>query len=316
MDDAVWFWLRSRRKFRPETASREIAARLRGLTTRTLFLRRSRKLNISSPTARAASDLREPIPGPIRRQPLQSSARAAGKEERNDGWSLKSRSPFRRAPIRYRLKSDSRLSPAPRINQRASPKSRDRPSMSSSRPKRKPVSGFSFKVRIEPMPARDNIPKDDDWNSTLVNATAALIVESPATHQGSRIAHGRGPQRHADPDGGFSQEQHVLSSRIVAAVRDALKNNELLPTDDGAFVAAQHAKLGCGGELRKLLGKDQLAALYASALETKWLTGEITEGRTTADLRAYVMSELQVEELDPERICPENLPRISFRPNR
>ncbi len=43
---------------------------------------------------------------------------------------------------------------------------------------------------------------------------------------------------------------------IVVAVRDALLDQELLPADDGRFVAAQNAKLARGGELRKFLNQD------------------------------------------------------------
>ena len=38
--------------------------------------------------------------------------------------------------------------------------------------------GFLMQGPYRTTPARDNIPKDDDWNKTLVQETAALIVEA------------------------------------------------------------------------------------------------------------------------------------------
>jgi hypothetical protein len=48
-----------------------------------------------------------------------------------------------------------------------------------------------------------------------------------------------------------------------------------------------------------LLGQVQLAALFPTGPATKWLSGEITQDRTP-DLRAYLMNELEVEEVDSD----------------
>ena len=86
---------------------------------------------------------------------------------------------------------------------------------------------------------------------------------------------------------------------IVVAVHDALLDQELLPADDGRFVAAQNAKLARGGELRKLLDQDQLRSLFQTSGEIKWLAGTITRERTP-DLRTYLLNELGIEEITPD----------------
>ena len=86
---------------------------------------------------------------------------------------------------------------------------------------------------------------------------------------------------------------------IVGAVHDAFLDQELLPADDGSFVAAQNANLARGRELRKLLNQDQLRSLFQVSGKIKWLAGTITIDRTP-DLRAYLVNVLDVEEITPD----------------
>ena len=87
---------------------------------------------------------------------------------------------------------------------------------------------------------------------------------------------------------------------IVRSVGDAFKNEELIPTDDGAFVKAQSAKLARGSELRNLLNQDQLGLLFRSPHVVKWLSAEITQD-LTFNLRRYLMVQLEIEEVRPEK---------------
>jgi hypothetical protein len=89
---------------------------------------------------------------------------------------------------------------------------------------------------------------------------------------------------------------------IVEAVRDALMGQELLPADDGTFVSAKNAKLARRADLRKLLTHDQLRELFQYKDDIKWLSEEITQDRTP-DLRSYLMSELDVDEIRPKRFA-------------
>jgi hypothetical protein len=89
---------------------------------------------------------------------------------------------------------------------------------------------------------------------------------------------------------------------IVEAVRDALMYQKLLPANDGMFVSTRNAKLARRSELKKLLTHDQLRELFKSKDDIRWLSGAITQDRTP-DLRSYLMSELNVEEIRPERFA-------------
>lgn len=153
--------------------------------------------------------------------------------------------------------------------------------------------GFLIQGPYRTTPARDNIPGYNDWNKKLIVETAALIVESLRQ----------------------LKEMGLLSVSLVEAlpirrgddffypifnkVSEALMNEEFLPASDGTFVAARNAKIARGEELRELLNKDQLRALFQSEDEIKWLEGTITLDRTPA-LRSYLMKELEVEEVTPE----------------
>ena len=88
---------------------------------------------------------------------------------------------------------------------------------------------------------------------------------------------------------------------IVDAVYEALMDEDLLPTDGGTFVSARNAKLARGADLRKVLNHDQLSSVFHLESRIKWLTGEITQDRTP-DLRRYLIDQLKVEEVRPERI--------------
>jgi len=97
-------------------------------------------------------------------------------------------------------------------------------------------------------------------------------------------------------------DQNSMFYPIVEAVRGALLDQELLPADDETFVSARNVKLARGAELRKLITRDHLKELFQSKDEIKWLSREITQDRTP-DLRSYLMSKFDVEEIRPERFA-------------
>ena len=280
-----------------ETASREIATRLRGLAARTLlFLREIKEIEYVLPDQTRGIYLREEISGQNSRQ-VTVIGESAGKAD-EERWlvfdkpiPIPGRDESVSVEIGFKLEANSKDQSEGIARVKESP-------LYVFFPTEKETSfGFLIQGPYRTTPARDNIPKDDDWNSTLVAATADLVVE--ALHQIKK----RGllmvavlnalPIRTEDfPKGG-------MFVPIVTAVHDALRNAELLPADDGSYVSAQNAKLGRGADLRALLGPDQLAVLYSLGRETKWLAGEITADRTP-DLRTFLINELKVEELDPD----------------
>jgi hypothetical protein len=280
-----------------ETASREIAARLRGLTARTLlFLRQIKEIEYVLPDGTRGIYLREQIAQTHGRF-VTVIGESGGKEE-SERWlvferpvSIPDRDESVAVEIGFRLETGSKDKAEGIARVRESPLYVFFPT------EKQTQFGFLIQGSYRTTPARDNIPKDDVWNATLVDATAALIVEAlheiKARGLVTVAALNTLPIRlDAFPTDG-------MFFPIVAAVRDALRTTDLLPAEDGTYVSAHYAKLGRGAELRKLLGQNQLSALFPTRAETKWLSGEITEN-TTHDLWTYLRNELHIEEVDPD----------------
>ena len=145
--------------------------------------------------------------------------------------------------------------------------------------------------------SREEILGNVCWNEWLMKCVATLVADAlPQLKEKGLLS--------VDLLGALAKRMNELDENsmfypIVEAVRDALLDQELLPADDGTFVAARNAKLARGAELRKLLTHNQLRELFQSNDDIKWLSGEITQDRIP-DLRSYLMSELDVEEITPD----------------
>ncbi len=151
--------------------------------------------------------------------------------------------------------------------------------------------GFLIQGPYRTTPSRDNIPKDDNWNKTLVLETAHLLTDALRNLKEMgllSISLLKALPIRMDDD--FPEVFYP----IVSEVHDALINEELLPADDGTFVSAQNTKLARGADLRKLLNQDQLCSLFQSTDAIKWLSGEITRD-LTPDLWTYLINELDIE---------------------
>lgn len=157
--------------------------------------------------------------------------------------------------------------------------------------------GFLIQGPYRTTPARDNIPKDDAWNKTLVKETAALIGDILPEIKNLGLLSVSFLEALPIRTEDFPSDSMFYP--IAEAVRDKLIKEELLPADDGSFVSAENAKLARGNELRSLLGQEQLGQLFQSTATIKWLTREITQDRTPV-LRSYLIDELEVEEVTPD----------------
>ena len=162
--------------------------------------------------------------------------------------------------------------------------------------------GFLIQGPYRTTPARDNIPPSDDWNVTLIDETATLLVHSalPALKEMKLLTVGcfdALPIRKAD----FDEDSFFYP--IAAAVREALLENELLPAANGTFVSGENAILGRGEDLRSLLGNEQLALLFGLDRNVRWLSGEITADKAPT-LRDYLRSELEITEVAPDSLPP------------
>ncbi len=157
--------------------------------------------------------------------------------------------------------------------------------------------GFLIQGPYRTTPARDNVPEHDAWNRELTRQTAELVVES--LRQLKEMGLSSVSLLEALPIGMDDFSETSLFYPIFSKVRRALMDEELLPVDDGTFVAARNAKIAGSERLNKLLNSNQLRQLLQTTGVTKWLSSEISE-RRTPDLWRYLRTELEVVEVDPE----------------
>ncbi len=289
-------------KISSETACKEIGARLRNLNARTLlFLRKINEIEYKLPSSTGGLYLREESARGLGRQ-VSVIGQNNGKEE-EENWLIFERpvpvpgnSETVRVEISLRLEAEDKAGKNPeRIV-----KVKDSPLVVYFPTEKATRFGFLIQGPYRTTPSRDNIPKDDEWNETLVTETAQLIGDILSDIKDLGLLSVSFletlPIRTEDfPDDGMFYP-------IVKSVRNTLIKEELLPADDGSFVSAGNAKLARGAELRKLLGQVQLGQLFKSPVKMKWLTGEITQDRTP-DLRSYLINVLDVEEVTPDGLA-------------
>jgi hypothetical protein len=158
--------------------------------------------------------------------------------------------------------------------------------------------GFLVQGPYRTTPSRDNVPRNDPWNQQLVQETADLLVEAVRWLRDNAMLDASAlrclpTDRAKFPEG-------AMFKPLFERVREAFLEEALLPRFDGGHVTAAQARLARTQELRELFNAKQLEELF----DTKgcaWLTGDITQDRAP-ELRAYLLRELQVPEITPDRI--------------
>jgi hypothetical protein len=163
--------------------------------------------------------------------------------------------------------------------------------------------GFLIQGPYRTTPARDNVPLGDEWNANLVHKTAKLVIDALEKLKLMNLL--SVDVLTALPIKPSSKSYASTMFRpIYDEVCTALLQKPLLPTDDGTYVPGNGAKLGRGESLRKLLSPAQLSQLYGTGEPIKWLHGEITSDRNST-LRDYLMQELHIVEITPERFAQD-----------
>lgn len=291
----------------PETACKEIGARLRNLSARTLlFLRKINEIEYKLPSSKGGVYLREEITrGPGRQ--VSVIGQNNGKDE-EENWLIFERpvpvpgnSETVRVEVSFRLEAEDKAGKNPeRIV-----KVKDSPLVVYFPTEKATRFGFLIQGPYRTTPSRDNIPKDDDWNETLVKETADLIGDILSEIKDLGLLSVSFLEALPIRTEDFPDDSMFYP--IVESVRNTLIKEPLLPADDGSYVSAGNAKLARGADLRKLLPQVQLGQLFQSTATMKWLAGEITQDRTP-DLRVYLIGALGVEEVTPEGLAR----RISY----
>jgi len=284
-----------------KTACHEISERLSNLNVRTLlFLRKIKEIEYRLPNATGGFYLRQEE---ARGSARQVSVIGQNKDkEEEESWFIFERpvpvpgkSKTVRVEVSFRLEAQDKAGKNPeRII-----KIKDSPLVVFFPTEKETRFGFLVQGPYRTTPSRDNIPKDDEWNKMLVKETSELIRDIiPAIKDLGLLSVSF---LEALPIRTEDFPTNSMFYPIVESVRNVLREKELLPADDGSFVSAENAKLA-GADLRKLLSQVQLGQLFQSTVRMKWLSGEITQDRTP-DLRSYLISELDVEEVTPDGLA-------------
>ena len=173
--------------------------------------------------------------------------------------------------------------------------------------------GFLVQGPYQTTPSRDNVPPHAPWNKHLVEETSVLLLQAlrwlrdkgdlntdvlrclPLDSQrfgataGSRFDSLSASPRHAN-----------MFTPLFDITKKALSSEPLLPRLNSGYTSAKDALLGRSEEIRQLFSGEQISALYGESNEMSWLSADITQDRTPG-IREYLMGELGVEEVDPER---------------
>jgi hypothetical protein len=160
--------------------------------------------------------------------------------------------------------------------------------------------GFLVQGPYKTTPSRDNIPRQEPWNRSLVEQTAELLVKAMRWLRDNELLDISALRclpldKEKFPEGSMFEP-------MFAAARMAFLQEPLLPQFNGGYVEALRSKLARTQELRELFSPQQVAHLFGTD-EAMWLASDITLDRTP-ELRQYVMRELGVTEVTPEGIVP------------
>ncbi len=170
--------------------------------------------------------------------------------------------------------------------------------------------GFPFLINADfILPSSREDIQDVPWNHWLMDCVANLIVTMllPALKEKNLLtadfleilATRLNDFEEGNSGASYVVDRDSLLRPIFARVRNAFINEEFLPANDGTFVSASNAKLARGDAIREILHDEQLASLFGSSHEIKWLSDKITQDRTL-ELWKYLRDELEIEEVNPE----------------
>ena len=160
--------------------------------------------------------------------------------------------------------------------------------------------GFLVQGPYRTTPSRDNVPPGDPWNQRLVNETASLLVVALRWLRDHDFLNTTALQCLPLDRAKFGEKS--MFAPLFVATKHALISEPLLPRFDSGYASAGRVRLARTQELRDLFAPTQLAALFGQGQELTWLSGDITTQERTADLRRYLMQELDVAEVTPKSI--------------
>ena len=179
--------------------------------------------------------------------------------------------------------------------------------------------GFLVQGPYRTTPARDNIPRDDEFNQTLVCETGELVVEAllwlrdqgwltVELLQTMPLAYKERIQYWDHSYGSYRSYPRTERSYdsflepLFEAFSQALLTEALIPSSGGGYVAAKDARFAGSVALRDLLDSSQLRELLDFDEDTQWISEEITSD-STQNLWQYLTTMLEVKVIDAEKFA-------------
>lgn len=172
--------------------------------------------------------------------------------------------------------------------------------------------GFLIQGPYQTNSARDDIPKDVPFNIALAKESGELVVGALLWLRDrdwlTVDVLETMPLAHKKNEYGYEKEinpyRWTLIAPVYERVKQALMNEALIPTYGGGYVAAKDARIAGSVALRELLKGPQLKQLFKLGDQARWISEEITEGRTQ-NLWRYFTTILDIEEIVAEKFVGE-----------
>jgi hypothetical protein len=159
--------------------------------------------------------------------------------------------------------------------------------------------GFSIQGPYRTTPARDNVPEHDPWNQALARETAQLLDEVLAELRDQDLLTVDILQ--ALPLDPAHFHSGSMLRPLFDTVRQAIRQQRLIPDDAGGYRTAAEVRLGGGAGLRELLTPGQLGVLCGVSWPVAFAAESVTE-ETTPLLWRYLRDEIGVGQVTPETV--------------
>lgn len=143
--------------------------------------------------------------------------------------------------------------------------------------------GFLIQAPFRTTPSRDNIPFPDEWNESLIDELAALLIEALGVLRDVRLL-----------NGGVLSTLPLMEIKFAAgsllrpffdAVQMALRSLPLLPKFPEGYISGENATFAGSTDLRELIDSSQLTSLVPLNTDAEtgifiWHLGSVANGYT------------------------------------
>ncbi len=154
---------------------------------------------------------------------------------------------------------------------------------------------FLLQAPYRTTPNRETIPFDNEQNQVLTERLSKLVAESLDIIKQEKLL-----------DVSFLEllpieklERNNFYMEIYNSVKEAIKTNSYIPTNNNSLDSVDNLLLARGKELANLLDSQDLKIIWN---KQNWLNTNITQDKTSK-LRDYLIKELEIEEISFEKFA-------------